>query len=167
MPMRRLVAWSATALVFGAFSGWARAECANTVQCIGISANSPAEAERNHHGGVPGGVGTTPPVVPPVVDPVVPAVRTPVIIEPIIEPAVRIVTRQGVLKGSVSIQAPTYYELRALDTGKTINYVHAASTNLVLKKFKGSTIIVTGEEMLDERWPNTPVINVDNLQIVP
>ena len=113
------------------------------------------------------GVVPTPPVVPPVVDPVVPAVRTPVIIEPIIEPAVRIVTRQGVLKGSVSIQAPTYYELRALDTGKTINYVHAASTNLVLKKFKGSTVIVTGEELLDERWPNTPVIDVDNLQIVP
>ena len=107
-----------------------------------------------------------PPVVPPI-EPVVPAVRTPVVIEPVIEPSVRIVTRQGVLRGSVSIQAPTYFELRAIDTGKTINYVHAASTNLVLKNFKGSTVIVTGEELLDERWPNTPVIDVDNVQIVP
>jgi hypothetical protein len=71
------------------------------------------------------------------------------------------------LKGSVSIQAPTYFELRALDTGRTIDYVYSPSTNLVLKDFKGKRIIVTGEELLDERWQNTPVIVVDALQTVP
>ena len=76
-------------------------------------------------------------------------------------------TREGFLKGSVSIQAPTYFELRSLDTGKTIEYIFSPSTNLVLKEFKGQRVIVTGEELLDERWQNTPVIIVDTLQTVP
>ena len=79
----------------------------------------------------------------------------------------KIVSREGVLRGSVSIQAPTYFELRSLDTGKTIDYVFSPSTNLVLKEFKGKRVIVTGEELLDERWQHTPVIVVDTLQTVP
>ena len=84
-----------------------------------------------------------------------------------IEKVKKIVSREGVLRGSVSIQAPTYYELRSLDTGRTINYVFSPSTNLLLKQFKGKRIVVTGEELLDERWQNTPVIIVDALQTVP
>jgi hypothetical protein len=84
-----------------------------------------------------------------------------------IEKVKKIVSREGILKGSVSIQAPTYYELRSLDTGKTIDYVFSPSTNLLLKEFKGKRIIVTGEELLDERWQNTPVLVVDALQTVP
>ena len=78
----------------------------------------------------------------------------------------KVVNREGILKGSVSIQAPTYFELRSLDTGRTINYVFSPSTNLVLKQYKGKRIVVTGEELLDERWQNTPVIIVDALQTV-
>ena len=76
-------------------------------------------------------------------------------------------SREGFLKGSVSIQAPSYFELRALDTGKTINYVFSSSTNLVLKQYKGQRVVVTGEELLDERWQHTPVIIVDALELVP
>ena len=79
----------------------------------------------------------------------------------------RVVSREGIVKRSVSIQAPTYFSLQSLDTGKTINYLYSPATNLVLKDFSGKRIVVTGEEMLDERWPNTPVINVDSLQPVP
>lgn len=57
--MRKLVVWIATALAVCSFSGQSHAECSTTVQCIGISANSADEAERNHHGGLGGG-GTTP-----------------------------------------------------------------------------------------------------------
>jgi len=84
-----------------------------------------------------------------------------------IETVRKVVSREGILKGSVSIQAPTYFELRSLDTGKTINYVYSPSTNLVLKDYKGHRIIVTGEEVLDERWQHTPVLVVDTLQSVP
>ena len=71
------------------------------------------------------------------------------------------------MKGSFSIQAPTYFELRSLYTGKTINYVFSPSTKLLLKDYKGLRIIVTGEELLDERWQHTPVLIVDDLQVVP
>ncbi len=120
----------------------------------------------------------TPPVVPPVtpaVAPTVPPVSTvPPVIAPVetveeapIEKVRKIVSREGILKGSVSIQAPTYYELRSLDTGKTIDYVYSPSTNIVLRDFKGQRVIVTGEELLDERWQNTPVLVIDTLQAVP
>jgi len=77
----------------------------------------------------------------------------------------RVVTREGLVRNTVSIQAPTYFVLTSLDTGKPINYLF--STNIAIKDFKGHRIIVTGEEMLDERWPNTPVITVDKLEAVP
>jgi hypothetical protein len=84
-----------------------------------------------------------------------------------IEKVKKIVSREGVLKGSVSIQAPSHFELRSLDTGRSINYVFSPSTNLLLKEFKGKRILVSGEEYLDERWQNTPVIIVDSLEVVP
>jgi len=59
MTMRNLVGWIITALVAGTVSGQARAECSTSIQCIGISANSPQEAEHNHHG-QEGEGGTTP-----------------------------------------------------------------------------------------------------------
>jgi len=77
----------------------------------------------------------------------------------------RVVTREGLVKNSVSIQAPTYFVLTSIDTGKPINYLF--STNIAIKDFRGHRIIVSGEEMLDERWPNTPVIAVDKLEAVP
>lgn len=58
MQTHRFLAWFATAVLFGAAAGSARAECSTSIQCIGISANSPQEAEHNHHGQIGGG-GTT------------------------------------------------------------------------------------------------------------
>ncbi len=78
----------------------------------------------------------------------------------------RVISREGVVKRSVSIQAPSYFVLESLDTGKTINYLHSTTTNLVLKDFRDQRIVVTGEEQLDERWPNTPVIYVESVQPV-
>lgn len=80
----------------------------------------------------------------------------------------RVVSREGIVKRSVSIQAPTYFVLAALDTGKTINYVYSSTnSNVVLKDYFDQRVIVTGEELLDERWPNTPVITVDTIEAVP
>jgi uncharacterized protein YraI len=84
---------------------------------------------------------------------------------PVEEPAgKRVVTREGIVKRSVSIQAPTYFVLEALNNGKAVDYLYSSSTNVSLKDFKGKHIIVTGEELLDERWPNTPVISVETLE---
>lgn len=111
----------------------------------------------------------TPPVTPPPAEaPTTPPVTIPPAIpEGPVEKVKKIVSREGILKGSVSIQAPSHFELRSLDTQKTINYVFSPSPDLSLKQFKGKRIVVTGEELLDERWQNTPVIIVDSLEVVP
>jgi SH3-like domain-containing protein len=108
------------------------------------------------------------PVVPPPVTPTTPPVVAPEALtrpeEPAEDPnAKRIVTREGIVRRSVSIQAPSFFVLENLN-GKPIDYLHSSSTNVSLKNFFGKHIIVTGEELLDERWPNTPVISVDTLE---
>jgi uncharacterized protein YgiM (DUF1202 family) len=78
----------------------------------------------------------------------------------------RIVEREGIVRGTVSIQAPSYFRLVSPENGETINYLYSNSTNLVLKRYRGLRIIVTGEEGLDERWTNTPVISIQKIQVV-
>jgi hypothetical protein len=36
-----------------------------------------------------------------------------------------------------------------------------------MKEYHLQRVLVTGEEILDERWPNTPVINIDTIETVP
>lgn len=81
-------------------------------------------------------------------------------------PPPRIVQREGIVGGTVSIQAPSHYELESLDDGTVMDYLYTGSTNLVLSRYKGLTVLVSGEEELDERWPNTPVITVRRIQLV-
>lgn len=78
----------------------------------------------------------------------------------------RVITREGIVRGSVSIQAPSFYSLRSLEGTRTINYLHSSSTNISVSEFKGQRVMITGEEILDERWPNTPVIEIETIQAV-
>jgi len=83
------------------------------------------------------------------------------------EPAPRrIVQREGIVRGTFSIQAPTKFELISPDNNKVINYLYTTSPNLDLRRYKGLRIVVTGEESLDERWRNTPVITIQRIQVV-
>lgn len=99
----------------------------------------------------------------PTVTPTVPPPAPPPVDEP---PAKRVVQREGIVGGTVSIQAPTHYELESLDDGKPMDYLYTSSTNLNLNNYKGLTVLVSGEEGLDERWPNTPVITIQRIQVV-
>jgi hypothetical protein len=36
-----------------------------------------------------------------------------------------------------------------------------------MREYQLQRVLVTGEEILDERWPNTPVITIENIQTVP
>ena len=87
----------------------------------------------------------------------------PVVEEP---PPVRIVSHEGVVRGTRSIQAPTKFEIFDPASGKTIDYLYTTSVNLDLSRYKGLRIIVTGEEGLDDRWGNTPVITVQRIRVV-
>ena len=92
--------------------------------------------------------------------PTAPATTT---IEP---PPERIVEHEGIVRGSFSIQAPSRYELVSQDTKEPIDYLYTTSTNLDLSRYKGMHIIVTGEEALDPRWKNTPVITIQKIQVL-
>jgi uncharacterized protein YgiM (DUF1202 family) len=81
-------------------------------------------------------------------------------------PPPRIVQREGIVRGTFSIQAPTRYELISAENRKTINYLHTTADDLDLSRYKGLHIIVTGEEGLDARWKNTPVITIQRIQVL-
>jgi len=81
-------------------------------------------------------------------------------------PPKRIVQREGLVRGTFSIQAPTHFELVSTDNGRTIDYLYTTSTGLDLRRYKGLRIIVTGEEGLEERWGNTPVLTIQKIQVV-
>lgn len=92
------------------------------------------------------------------------AAAPPAVVEEILVP--RVVTHEGVVKGTYSIQAATPFGLYSRENGKLINYLYTTSPNLDLKRYKGLHIIVTGEEGLDERWINTPVLTIQRIQVV-
>jgi uncharacterized protein YgiM (DUF1202 family) len=81
-------------------------------------------------------------------------------------PPKRIVQREGLVRGLVSIQAPTSFSLINPENGRTMDYLYTSSPNLDLRRYKGLRIIVTGEEALDDRWGNTPVITIQKIQVV-
>lgn len=78
----------------------------------------------------------------------------------------RIVTREGIVARSWNIQTPSDWALQDADSGRVINYLWATSTNIPWASLKGRTIVVTGEEALDVRWPNTPVLKIETLKTV-
>ena len=81
-------------------------------------------------------------------------------------PVTRIVSHEGVVRSVGSIAAPTKYELYDPATGVNINYLYTTSPNLDLSRYENMRIIVTGEEGLDARWPNTPLINIQSIQVI-
>jgi uncharacterized protein YgiM (DUF1202 family) len=112
---------------------------------------------------------TLPPVTepPPVTtEPSTTTTNTTPVVEDNEPPPKRIVQREGIVRGTFSIQAPTRYELISPDNHKTINYLFSDSPDLDLSRYKGLRIIITGEEGLDERWRNTPVITIQKIQVL-
>jgi uncharacterized protein YgiM (DUF1202 family) len=81
-------------------------------------------------------------------------------------PPPRVISHEGIVRSATSIQAPTSYELINPETRRIVNYLYTTSTNVDLSRYKGLHIIVTGEEGLDERWRNTPVITIRRIQVI-
>lgn len=92
------------------------------------------------------------------------AAAPPAIIEEIEVP--RTVSHEGVVKGTVSIQAPTKFALYSKENGKLINYLLSPTPQLDLSRYYGKHIIVGGQEGMDERWKNTPVLSVQKIYVV-
>jgi len=81
-------------------------------------------------------------------------------------PPKRLVSREGTVVVSRSIQAPTAYALESLESHRTVNYLHSESEDVNLRKFAGKKVIVSGEELIDQRWVNTPIVEVESIQVV-
>lgn len=81
-------------------------------------------------------------------------------------PPIRVITREGIVARSWNIQTPSDWALQDAETGRVINYLWSNSTNIPWATLKGRTIVVTGEEALDVRWPNTPVLKIETLKTV-
>jgi len=86
--------------------------------------------------------------------------------ENLVPPPPRIVTHEGYVRDSISIVAPTYFELYDPSTQVAIDYLHSTTTNLNLARYNGFQIIVTGQEGLDARWKDTPVLDVQRIYVV-
>ena len=91
------------------------------------------------------------------------APAAPVVEEPLPK---RIVSHEGFVRGMTSLQAPSRFVLVSPENGRLIDYLHTTSPNLDLRRYKGMHIIVTGEEGLDDRWGNTPVIEIQKIQVL-
>ena len=100
--------------------------------------------------------------------PAAPAPEQPNMAQPAVPPGpqIRIVSHEGVVRATGSIVAPTKYELYDPAADVNINYLYTTSPNLDLSKYVNMRIIVTGEEGLDARWKDTPLINIQSIQVI-
>ena len=76
------------------------------------------------------------------------------------------VSHEGVVRPVGSIAAPTKYELYDPATDVDINYLYTTSPSLDLSRYVNMRIIVTGEEGIDARWKDTPLINIQSIQVI-
>ena len=99
-----------------------------------------------------------------VLPPVGPAVVTP---NTIAVTEKRIVRREGEVRSTkFNIQAPTFFELVG-ERGTKLNYLSGEKTGFKLKDYKGLRVVVTGEESIDQRYPDRPVLELETIEVAP
>ena len=81
-------------------------------------------------------------------------------------PTDRVVSHEGVVGPVSSIAAPTKYMLYDPDTYQTIDYLYTTAPDLDLSHYVNMRIIVTGVEGIDQRWPSSPIIAIQSIQVV-
>ena len=136
----------------------------------------------------PAAVATPPPTTPPTETPAAPAENPPKPAEPapIVAPEPtatppaetpppagmllytpeRVILREGILRRVYNILAPADYELQIPASGEIVDYIQPKEKEN-LKRYIGKRVLVTGTEVLDQRWPRTPVLQVQKLELAP
>jgi uncharacterized protein YgiM (DUF1202 family) len=113
---------------------------------------------------------------PPPTEPVTPAPPTvgdPPPPEPFVAPAPepppprRVVTREGIVRHTVSLRAPSHYCLVDPDTDRVIAYLISDHADLNFRHLANQRMIFTGEEYLDARWRNRTVLKVETVEAAP
>jgi uncharacterized protein YgiM (DUF1202 family) len=78
----------------------------------------------------------------------------------------RVVTREGFVHRAYNIQSPADYELHDIRTGELTEYLQPQG-QLNFKMYVGTRITVTGPEVIDQRWPRTPILRVQTVDLMP
>ncbi len=81
-------------------------------------------------------------------------------------PVDRVVSHEGVVGPVMSPVAPTKYMLYDPDTYQTIDYLYTTAPDLDLGRYVNMRIIVTGVEGIDQRWPSSPIVAIQSIQVV-
>ncbi len=81
-------------------------------------------------------------------------------------PMNRVVAHEGVVGPVASPVAPTKYKLYDPNTYETIDYLYTTAPDLDLGRYVNMRIIVTGVEGIDARWPSSPIIAIQSIQVV-
>jgi len=82
------------------------------------------------------------------------------------QPMNRVVSHEGVVGPVTSPVAPTKYKLYDPSTYETIDYLYSTAPDLDLSRYVNMRIIVTGVEGIDQRWPSSPIIAIQSIQVV-
>jgi uncharacterized protein YgiM (DUF1202 family) len=83
-----------------------------------------------------------------------------------VPPVPRVVSHEGVVRHVGSLITPTEYELYDPTTDKNVDFLYTTTTNLVLSRYVGMRIIVTGEEGLAARWADIPVLTIQRILVI-
>lgn len=79
----------------------------------------------------------------------------------------RVVRREGDVRSTkFNIQAPTYFELVG-EHGKLVNFLSGEKAGIKVKDYKGLHVIVTGEESIDPRFKETPLLEIETIEVAP
>jgi uncharacterized protein YraI len=104
------------------------------------------------------------PITPAVADVASPQPGAPATQSEPVSPPRRVVQREGEVRRTWSIQAPTAFELRATDTGRRLNYLWVEADGPDLSGLHRRRVRVTGEEFLEPGWA-TPLIRVEQIRL--
>jgi hypothetical protein len=78
----------------------------------------------------------------------------------------RIVTREGFVHKAYNIQSPADFELHDISSGALIEFLQPQGQQN-FKIYVGTRVTVTGPEMIDQRWPRIPVLQVQRVDLMP
>lgn len=81
----------------------------------------------------------------------------------------RRVRREGLVVRPSNLKAPTFYALKARDSGKTINFLFTSrSLPIQWREYWGKVVWITGREYLDQRhlWRGIPLLDVEDIEAV-
>jgi uncharacterized protein YgiM (DUF1202 family) len=101
---------------------------------------------------------------PVVIEDVATAGAPPPVVEEVWVP--RSVAHEGIVRATISVQAPTRYGLYSKENSKLINFLYSPTPQLDLSKYFNRQVIITGQEGLEERWKNTPVLTIQKIYVV-